>query len=118
MAAWRTVRQQGLYGGSGQWRGGGGIMESRALLEREGKHPIVEVDGPREEPLQLGETVARWRDRLRAIMQEDDAAERIARATDSTLGVIGGPGDVIGGGRRVGCQQCLPPSDPNPGLCG
>ena len=50
-----------------------------------------QVDRPREEGNHLvGETVARWRSRLREMMKEDDAAELIAKSADTTLGVIGG----------------------------
>ena len=48
------------------------------------------MDRPREEGFHLGETVARWRSRMREMMKEDDAAELIAKSADTTLGVIGG----------------------------
>ena len=48
------------------------------------------MDRPREEGYQLGETIARWRSRIREMMKEDDAAELIAKSADTTLGVIGG----------------------------
>ena len=76
-------------------------LATRVGVDNEGKHPIVSVDVPSLEPpgraLELGETVARWRSRLQDMMITDDAAELIARAADTTMGVIGGPGENIGG---------------------
>ena len=56
------------------------------------------MDRPREEGFHLGETVARWRSRMREMMKEDDAAELIAKSADTTLGVIGGD---------LGCSEYL-----------
>ena len=81
-------------------------LPTRVGLDNEGKHPIVSVDMPRLEPpgraVELGETVARWRSRVQDMMITDDAAELISRAADTTMGVIGGPGENIGGRPGVG----------------
>ena len=90
-------------------------VESLVVTDREGKHPIVAVDRPREEEVgvvervvgvvreaEVLETVAGWRARLLAMMETDDAAEQIAKFTDSTLGVIGDPSTGVIGGTGAG----------------
>ena len=73
-------------------------VSSTVCVDREGKHPIVDVNKarPSSDFLETGIDLAKIKETLREIMHQDDAAEIIAKSADTTLNVIGSnqsPGD-------------------------
>ena len=60
-------------------------------MDKEGKHPIVDVmkARPNSDFLETGIDLSRIRNTLKDLMHHDDAEEIIAKSADTTLNIIG-----------------------------